>query len=122
MDALPLVFTHGDCHTANLLHGPSGLAFCDWQSCGPGRPGADLAFPSVRATPAGVVVPPALVEAYLAARPVDPAVLRRAVLAEELAMYLCHWPPYAVQNSRDGLPRVVARTRELVARWRAADG
>jgi hypothetical protein len=113
MNALPPVFTHGDCHTANLLHGPSGLVFCDWQSAGPGRPSADLAFPSVRATPSGAVVPPALLDAYLHARPVDRAVLTRAVLAEELATFLCLWPPYAPYNSAAGVARVVDRTREL---------
>jgi Phosphotransferase enzyme family len=118
MNALPPVFTHGDCHTANILHGPSGLVFCDWQSSGPGRPGTDLAFPGVRAAPAGVVVPPALLDAYLAARPVDRAVLTRAVRAEELATFLCRWPPFAAYNSPAGVARVVERTRELVNWWR----
>jgi Phosphotransferase enzyme family len=117
MTALPPVFTHGDCHTANLLHGPAGLAFCDWQSSGPGRPSADLAFPSVRATPSGTVVPAALLDAYLDARPVDRLVLARAILAEELATFLCHWPPYAPHNTPTGVAHVVDRTRALARRW-----
>lgn len=117
MDAMPTVFAHGDCHTANLLHGKDSLVFCDWQSSGPGRPSADLAFPSVRATPSGTVVPPALVDAYLEARSVDPVVLRRAVVAEELATFLCLWPPYAPFNGPDAVARVVARTRDLARRW-----
>jgi phosphotransferase family enzyme len=119
MNALPPVFTHGDCHLANLLHGPAGLVFCDWQSSGPGRPGTDLAFPSVRATPAGTVVPPTLLDAYLLARPVDRAVLSRAVIAEELSFFLYLWPPYAPDTSPTGIARVVARTRELAHRWQA---
>jgi Phosphotransferase enzyme family len=115
--ALPPVFIHGDCHTANLLHGPAGLVFCDWQSAGPGRPSTDLAFPSVRATPSGVVVPPTLLDAYLSTRPVDRDVLQRAVVAEELATFLCQWPAYAPYHSPTGIARVVERTRELTRRW-----
>lgn len=117
--AVPLVLTHGDCHAANLLHGPAGLVFCDWQSAGPGRPTTDLAFPSVRATPSGVVVPPTLLDAYLSTRPLDRDVLRRALIAEELATFLCHWPAYAPVNSPAGNARVVDRVRGLTRRWLA---
>ncbi len=36
--AQPVTFIHGDCHTGNIVHGPEGLVFCDWQSAGPAGP------------------------------------------------------------------------------------
>ncbi|HEV7654592.1 MAG TPA: phosphotransferase [Mycobacteriales bacterium] len=117
--ALPPVRTHGDCHAANLLHDGGSLTFCDWQSTGVGRPSADLAFLSVRATPSGSVVPPDLLDAYATARGCDRAVLGRAVLAEELTVFLAEWPAYARFQHPDGLDRVVRRTRLLARRWLA---
>ena len=55
--ALPPVFIHGDCHTDNIVHSAGSLVFCDWQAAGIGRAVSDLAFLSVRVTPAGVTVP-----------------------------------------------------------------
>jgi Ser/Thr protein kinase RdoA (MazF antagonist) len=71
LGAQPTTFVHGDCHTGNVVHTDRGLAFCDWQLAGLGRASADLAFLSVRAAPAGVGIPPALVRGYLVHRPVD---------------------------------------------------
>ncbi|MFD2795244.1 phosphotransferase family protein [Promicromonospora vindobonensis] len=115
LDAQPTAFVHGDCHTGNIVHGERGPAFCDWQPAGLGRASADLAFLSVRATPAGVQVPSALVRDYLAHRPTvaDPAELERAALLEELAVYVFEWPPYAAYNDAAGVARVQQRARAL---------
>ncbi|MET7337852.1 phosphotransferase [Nonomuraea sp. NPDC005650] len=115
--ALSPTFIHGDCHTDNIVLSASALTFCDWQSTGVGRPVSDLAFLSVRATPSGAVVPRAFIEAYLRHRPCDRRVLERALVAEELAVFLFLWPPYAAFNSEEGIARVHARTRELAERY-----
>jgi hypothetical protein len=125
MQALPPVFSHGDCHTENLPlqpragDGPAGgsLVFCDWQVAGVGRPGSDLALLSVRAAPHGVVVPPVLVDAYLEQRPGDRNTLQRALLAEELSILVFQWSPYAAFNSEAGTDRVRRRTRDLALQW-----
>jgi aminoglycoside phosphotransferase len=119
--ALPPVFTHGDCHTANILHNGGSLIFCDWQSAGIADPAADLAFLSVRATPSGTAVPPALLDSYLAAHRDDPATLRRAVLAEELATLIYEWPAYAALNSPSGITHTIRRTQELMTHWQAEE-
>ena len=111
----PEAFLHGDCHTGNVLHADRGLAFCDWQSAGLGKASTDLAFLSVRATPAGVRIPPELVRDYLAHRSADhdPAELRVAILLEELAVYVFEWPPFAAYNDWVGVARVRRRARTL---------
>jgi Ser/Thr protein kinase RdoA (MazF antagonist) len=115
--ALPPVFIHGDCHTDNILHGAGALIFCDWQATGIGRPTSDLAFLSVRSVPSGVTVPHALVDAYLNHRMCERESLRRALLAEELAILVFLWPPYAAFNSPTGIARVRQRARVLAERW-----
>ncbi|WP_423462947.1 phosphotransferase family protein [Promicromonospora sp. MS192] len=114
----PTAFVHGDCHAANIVHGERGPVFCDWQSTGLGRASADLAFLSVRATPTGAEVSPALVETYLAHRPqpVDPDCLKRAVLLEELAVYVFEWPAFAAYNDATGVARVRRRAADLADR------
>ncbi|MFC4012820.1 phosphotransferase family protein [Nonomuraea purpurea] len=119
LSALPPVFTHGDCHVGNLLHSAGALVFCDWQSARIGRPVADLAFLSVRATPAGVTVPPALIDAYLDNRPCERRTFQRALVAEELGVFVFLWPPFAAFNSHLGITRVRRRTAELAERWLA---
>jgi hypothetical protein len=118
LDAQPTVFVHGDCHTGNITHTGQGLAFCDWQSTGMGRASADLAFLSVRAAPAGVRIPSALLRQYLAHRPIDgdAAELQETVLLEELAVYVFEWPPYAAYNDAAGVARVQRRARALADR------
>lgn len=120
--ALPPVFVHGDCHTGNLPHSAGSLTFCDWQSAGVGRPGSDLTFLSVRATPGGTVVPPALVDAYLERQPWDPRTLRQAMLAEELTTFVLLWPSFATMNSPLGIARVRRRALELAERWFSPSG
>ncbi|MFJ6197371.1 phosphotransferase family protein [Micromonospora sp. NPDC092111] len=117
IEALPSVFTHGDCHPGNIVHAAGSLVFCDWQAAGVGRPGSDLAFLSVRAAPAGVTVPPALLDAYLDGRPGERHALRRALVAEELAILVFLWPPYAAFNSSSGIARVRRRGRDLAGQW-----
>ncbi|MEU4233892.1 phosphotransferase [Nonomuraea sp. NPDC026600] len=116
VSALPPVFVHGDCHTDNIVHAAGSPVFCDWQSTGVGRPVSDLAFLSVRATPSGTVVPRALIDAYLDHSPGDRGLLERALVAEELAILVFLWPPYAAFNSPAGIARVHSRARELAER------
>ncbi|GAB2586219.1 hypothetical protein Aab01nite_51860 [Paractinoplanes abujensis] len=102
-------FVHGDCHTENITVDDGCLVFCDWQSTGSGRPSSDLALLSVRATPAGVRVP---LENY----PGRPE-LRRATLAEELAILIFQWPLYAGYNTAEGNERIRARGRLLARQF-----
>ncbi|GAB2885370.1 hypothetical protein GCM10022245_21010 [Streptomyces mayteni] len=108
---------HGDCHAGNVVHDAGAPALCDWQAVGIGRPTADLAFLSVRATPSGTVVPGALLDAYLDGRPGDRRALTRALVAEELAVYVFQWPGFAGFNSPAGNEHVRRRARELAARY-----
>jgi aminoglycoside phosphotransferase (APT) family kinase protein len=117
--AQPAVLVHGDCHTGNIVHGPDGLVFCDWQSVGAGRATCDLAMVSVRAAPAGVAVPSSAMTAYMDRRGGAFSGLERALVLEELAIFVFLWPPYAAYNSQTGIAHVQARARDLAARWRA---
>jgi Ser/Thr protein kinase RdoA (MazF antagonist) len=111
--AVPPVFTHGDCHTDNIVRSGDTLVFCDWQAAGVGRAVSDLALLNVRATPTGVVVPPALIDAYAERRPVD----RRALVAEELAILVFQWPPYAAFNGPAGIAHIRRRAEHLAELW-----
>jgi Ser/Thr protein kinase RdoA (MazF antagonist) len=122
MRALPPVFVHGDCHPANIAYAAGAPVFLDWQASGVGRATADLAFPSVRVTPAGVSVPPAMLDAYLEHRNCDRPALRRALLAEELAVLIFQWPYFAAYNSAAGIDRIRRRARDLAERWFAGGG
>ena len=113
----PVAFIHGDCHAGNIVHGPDGLVFCDWQSAGSGRATADLAHLSVRATPAGVTIPRKMMTAYLDGRGGGAADLERALVLAELAVFVFQWPPYAVYNSQAGIERVHNRTSLLARSW-----
>jgi len=113
----PVVLIHGDCHTGNIVHAAAGLVFCDWQSTGAGRATSDLALLRVRAAPAGVTVPRELMTAYLNHRGRDCAELERALILEELAIFVFQWPPFAAYNSRAGIVRVHDRARQLAGKW-----
>jgi aminoglycoside phosphotransferase (APT) family kinase protein len=117
MDVLPSVFVHGDSHTGNIAVADESLIFLDWQMSGTGRPGADLSFLNVRAAPAGVTAPPELAAAYLRNRDVGPRALERALLAEEMAVYVFQWPPFAAYNTPAGVERVRQRASLLATRW-----
>lgn len=113
----PAVLVHGDCHTGNIVHAADGLVFCDWQSAGVGRATSDLALLGVRAAPAGVAVPRNAMTAYANRRGADFDELERALILEELAIFVFQWPPFAAYNSRVGIARVHGRTRDLAAKW-----
>lgn len=117
MGVLSPVFIHGDCHTDNIVHSAGSLVFCDWQAAGIGRAVSDLALLSVRVTPAGVTVPRTLMEAYLARGRCERHPLQRALLAEELAILVFLWPPFAAFNSQRGIAHVHRRARKLAERW-----
>lgn len=117
MDTPGLVFIHGDCHTDNIVHAADGLVFLDWQQAGLGRPSSDLAFVQVRAMPGGVTAPPALTGAYAAAGQAGRRVLDRALVAEELAIYVFVWPSFAALNSPAANERVRQRARVLCSQW-----
>lgn len=113
----PAVLVHGDCHTGNIVHAADGLVFCDWQSTGAGRATADLAFPGVRAAPVGVTVPRDVMTAYLNRRGGNFDQLERALILEELAIFVFQWPPFAAHNGPVGIARVHERTRYLAEKW-----
>lgn len=115
--AQPAVLVHGDCHTANIVHAANGLVFCDWQCTGVGRATSDLAMLAVRAAPAGAVVPRGAVAVYLDHRGADVCQLERALILEELAIFLFQWPPFAAYHGRAGIARVHDRIRQLAATW-----
>lgn len=64
-----------------------------------------------------MTVPQALIDAYLEHRPYKRGTLRRALLAEELAILVFLWPPFAAFNSPLGIDRVRRRAHELAERW-----
>jgi Ser/Thr protein kinase RdoA (MazF antagonist) len=113
----PAVLVHGDCHTGNIVHAGDGLVFWDWQSTGLGRATSDLAMLGVRAAPAGIGVPRDAMKAYVNQRGCDVNELERALILEELAIFVFQWPPFADYNSRARIARVHDRTRDLAARW-----
>jgi hypothetical protein len=117
LDAVPVAFIHGDCHTGNIVYAAGAPAFCDWQAAGIGRPVSDLALLSVRCAPAGVRVPSALFDAYLDNRPGDLRALRCALVTEELAILVFLWPRFAAFNSAAGVARVRRRAGELARIW-----
>ena len=117
MDTLPSVFVHGDCHTGNIVVSGGSLSFLDWQTAGSGRPGADLAFVNVRAATHGVTAPADLTAAYLKHRDIDRRELQLAILAEELAIYVFQWPPFAAYNTPAEAQRVRQRASRLTTRW-----
>jgi Ser/Thr protein kinase RdoA (MazF antagonist) len=119
MDSLPSVFGHGDCHTGNILHAGGSLVFLDWQVSGLGRPGSDLAFLNVRAASTCVTAPPDLLDAYLSGIPTDRRALELALVAEELAVFVFQWPPFAAFNWPMGNEHVRQRARVLCSRWEA---
>ncbi|HEY2791150.1 MAG TPA: aminoglycoside phosphotransferase family protein [Micromonosporaceae bacterium] len=117
LDALPAALVHGDCHTDNIVHRSGRQVFCDWQVTGVGRPASDLAMLRVRATPAGVDVPDALLDAYSASAGHPRRAVERAVLAAEVAIFVLQWPPFAAYNTPAGIDRVHRRTRSIADGW-----
>lgn len=118
MSPLADCFLHGDCHTDNILIDHDQLIWTDWQGAGMGNPAAELAFSSIRATPAGAVLPQEeMTQRYAEARTLDTAQVRRATLAAELATFLFTWPEYAAYNTLRGVERVHRRVAGLARAW-----
>lgn len=115
--ALPPALVHGDCHTDNVLFTDDAPVLCDWQETTVARPVADLAFLGVRAAPAGVAVPPELLDAYAQASAHDRDTLERALLSEELAMDVYLWPHHAAYLDATAIRRIHARGRTLADRF-----
>lgn len=114
----PRCFTHGDCHTDNILVTDAGLVWTDWQVTGVGRPAGELAFAAARATPSGANVPlPEMIKVYADLRGLDPRALERSVLAAQLSGFLFVWPEYLGYNTPTGVDRVHERAKLLARRW-----
>lgn len=111
------MFVHGDCHTENILVEDHALTWIDWQSAQIGSSARDLAFIDARATPSGARVPDEVLARYCDEFGADHAVMKRAVIAAELAIFIFEWPPYASFNTRLGTQRVRERTIELAMLW-----
>lgn len=113
--ALDACFVHGDCHVDNISRDENGLVWLDWQGCGVANPAGDLAFPSVRAAPAGVRVPlPDMIRVYATQRGLDADLVLHAARAQELLVLLFQWPEYAGLNSEIGNVRQRERVSALV--------
>lgn len=115
-------FVHGDCHTENLLVEDDALIWIDWQSAQIGSSARDLAFIDARATPTGARVPEEVLVRYCEELGRDIAVIKRAVVAAELAIFVFEWPPYATFNTALGTQRVRERTIELAVLWSQLSG
>lgn len=114
------VVAHGDCHRGNLLQEGDGLVWLDWQEAGMASPALDLAFCAARAAPDGCSPDlDLLVAAYVRAAGgrAEPEVLRRAVVAAELAVLVASWPHFAAVNTPQGVDRVHQRVADLAALW-----
>lgn len=116
----PPCFTHGDCHTDNVLVTGAGLVWADWQVAGIGRPAGELAFAAGRAAPSGAAPPlPEMIKVYAEHRGLDPAVFARSVLASGLATTLFVWPAYLGYNAPAAVDRVHRRAAALATAWLA---
>lgn len=105
---------HGDCHTDNLLRERHRVVWTDWQQVGIGNPALDLAFLSVRATPAAGTFPhEMIIRAYAAKRRVDGHEVLVATQAVELAILLFTWPRFAGLNTEAAVTRVARRVEHL---------
>jgi Ser/Thr protein kinase RdoA (MazF antagonist) len=119
--AIPDRFVHGDCHVENLLREPGRIVWTDWQVAGVGSPAGDLAFLWSRAGVDGAQVPyDAMLDEYLAHRPVDPALLRRALMAAEIHLLLFAWPHHARSCTPDQRDHLTGRLLHLFDDWNAA--
>jgi hypothetical protein len=127
---LPLTLCHGDCHSDNLLRGPTDeFVWTDWQEVGLEQGPRDLAFCFQRAHFAGGTVPYADAQAAYqqrleadAGRTIPLAAVRRASDTAELRGWLLDWPPYLAHGSPEQLERVVARVEVLLGELDGARG
>jgi thiamine kinase-like enzyme len=116
--ATPDSFLHGDCHVDNLLREGNQIVWVDWQVAGAGSPAGELAFLWSRAQADGADLPyDAMLREYIAHREVDPALLRRALVAAEIGILLFGWPAYAAYRTQNERHRITRRLLQLVADW-----
>jgi thiamine kinase-like enzyme len=115
--ATPDCLVHGDCHVDNLLREDRELVWADWQGVGVGSPAGELAFLWSRADADGADLPyDAMLDVYLTHREVDPASLRRALVAAEISILLFGWPQYASYGSKEEQHRLARRLNHLTDR------
>ncbi|HEY8455432.1 MAG TPA: aminoglycoside phosphotransferase family protein, partial [Actinopolymorphaceae bacterium] len=116
--AIPVCFVHGDCHVENLLRDGERIVWTDWQMTGVGCSASELAFLWSRATADGADVPyDAMLREYLTHRPIEPAVMRRALLAAEIDILLFDWPRYVALLSQQARDRLTRRLFHLIDDW-----
>ncbi len=116
LSPLGTVLVHGDCHVGNLLRGPSGPLWADWQETHLGSGLDDLVFLWQRAEFDGAHPPRGtMTAAYTAARgcSVD-AGLRSALAASELRLLLVSWPPFLGYGTADRRRVMTGRLQQLV--------
>jgi len=116
------VLVHGDSHVGNLLRGPSGPVWADWQETHLGSGLDDLVFLWQRAEFDGAHPPrDTMTAAYTAARGLDlDAGLRSALAASELRLLLVSWPPFLGYGTADQRRVMTGRLQQLVDGWDAA--
>lgn len=118
--ATPDTFLHGDCHVDNLLRDGSQIVWADWQAAGAGSPASELAFLWSRAHADGADLPyDAMLREYVEHREVDPALLRRSLVAAEIGILLFGWPEYAAYRTQNERQRITHRLVQLIADWQA---
>lgn len=117
--ALPYCLLHGDWHLGNVLTGPAGFVWIDWQEVGSGHGPEDLALLWQRAEADGWTPPRAAMRtAYAAARGIaDDQVLRRATGAAELLLLLLDWPDHLRTAPAPVRTRLLRRLVRLLADW-----
>jgi thiamine kinase-like enzyme len=118
--ATPDSFLHGDCHVDNLLREGDQIVWADWQAAGAGSPAGELAFLWSRAHADGADLPyDAMLREYITHREVDPAPLRRSLVAAEIGILLFGWPAYAAYRSQNERDRITSRLLQLIDDWQA---
>ncbi|HEY0688218.1 MAG TPA: phosphotransferase [Kribbella sp.] len=116
--ATPDSFLHGDCHVDNLLREGNQIVWADWQAAGAGSPAGDLAFLWSRAQADGADLPyDAMLREYVTHREVDPALLRRSLVAAEIGILLFGWPAYAAYLTQSDRDRITRRLLQLMDDW-----
>jgi aminoglycoside phosphotransferase (APT) family kinase protein len=117
--AMPDCFLHGDCHVDNLLREGEQIVWTDWQVARVGSPADDLTFLWSRAQVNGADLPyEAMLGEYAThRRDIDPALLRRALLAAEINTLLFAWPHYAQYLNQDERERLTHRLLRLTPDW-----
>ncbi|MEQ4208880.1 aminoglycoside phosphotransferase family protein [Actinopolymorpha sp. B9G3] len=118
INALPECLVHGDCHADNLLQDDGDIIWIDWQGVHIGNPAGDLSFLWSRANADGATLPrDAMLAEYLSHRPVDALLMRRSLIANELALSLYGWPEYGHLHTPDERQQITQRVIDLEHAW-----